>query len=170
MVTRAIAMILTDLYNEYGRKLRRYAIYLTHDANKADDLVQDTFIRSMGHLNLLEQLDGNQRQAWLYRTLKNLVLDEQYARQREEVIMEQLARQKQLLQDIQIDSNPMLDVLTQDAFAHVPARYRELLYKRYVLGLNSQEIACELAIPAETVRSRLHLALKKLRAKRLHFL
>ncbi len=163
-------MTLTDLYKEFERKLRRYAISLVHDAHKADDLVQDTFLRSMGHLKLLEQLNTNQRQAWLYRTLKNLVLDEQYARQREQILMEQLARQKQLIQDIQTDSHPMLEILTQDILDQVPPRYRELLYKRYVLGLNSQEIACELGIPAETVRSRLHLALKKLRAKGSHFL
>jgi len=163
-------MTLTDLYKEYERKLRRYAIRMVHDVHKADDLVQETFLRSMGHIMLLEQLNDYQRQAWLYRTLKNLVLDEQYARQREQILVDQLAQQAKLIQDVQVDSNPMLDVLTQDIFDQVPPRYRELLYKHYVLGLNSQEIAHELGIPAATVRSRLHLALKKLRAKKTHFL
>jgi RNA polymerase sigma-70 factor, ECF subfamily len=167
---KAIVITLTDLYKEFERKLRRYAIHLTHDAHKADDLVQETFIRSMRHFMLLEQLDDCQRQAWLYRTLKNLVLDEQYARQREQVLVEQLAQQARLLQDIQIDSHPMLEMLTKDVFDQIPPRYRELLYKHFVLGLNSQEIACELGIPATTVRSRIHLALKKLRAKGTHFL
>ena len=163
-------MTLTDLYKEYERKLRRYAIRMVHDVHKADDLVQETFLRSIGHIMLLEQLNDYQRQAWLYRTLKNLVLDEQYARQREQILVDQLAQQAKMIQDVQVDSNPMLDILTQDILDQVPKNYRELLYKHYVLGLNSQEIACELGIPAATVRSRLHLALKKLRAKKSHFL
>ena len=163
-------MTFTDLYKEYERKLRRYAISMVHDVHKADDLVQETFLRSMGHLMLLEQLNCYQRQAWLCRTLKNLVLDEQYARQREQILVDQLAQQAKMIQDVQVDSNPMLDILTQDILDQVPKNYRELLYKHYVLGLNSQEIACELGIPAATVRSRLHLALKKLRAKKSHFL
>jgi RNA polymerase sigma-70 factor (ECF subfamily) len=161
---------LNDLYKEYERKLHRYAIHLVHDVHKADDLVQETFLRSMGHLMLLGQLNSYQRQAWLYRTLKNLVLDEQYARQREQFLVDQLAQQAKMIQEIQVDSNPMLDVLTKDILNQVPQNCRELLYKRYVLGLTSQEIAHELGIPAETVRSRLHLALKKLRAKSSHFL
>ena len=163
-------MTFTDLYKEYERKLHRYAIRMVRDVHKADDLVQETFLRSMGHLMLLEQLNCYQRQAWLYRTLKNLVLDEQYARQREQILVDQLAQQAKLIQDVQVDSNPMLDILTQDILDQVPKNYRELLYKRYVLGMTSQEIAHELGIPAETVRSRLHLALKKLRAKKSHFL
>lgn len=163
-------MTFTDLYKEYERKLRRYAIRMVHDVHKADDLVQETFLRSMGHIMLLGQLNDYQRQAWLYRTLKNLVLDEQYARQREQILVDQLAQQAKMIQDVQVDSNPMLDVLTKDIFDQVPKNYRELLYKHYVLGLNSQEIARELGIPAATVRSRLHLALKKLRAKKSHFL
>ena len=143
---------------------------MVHDVHKADDLVQETFLRSIGHIMLLEQLNDYQRQAWLYRTLKNLVLDEQYARQREQILVDQLAQQAKMIQDVQVDSNPMLDILTQDILDQVPKNYRELLYKHYVLGLNSQEIACELGIPAATVRSRLHLALKKLRAKKSHFL
>ncbi|MDQ1329058.1 MAG: hypothetical protein QG641_2347 [Candidatus Poribacteria bacterium] len=124
----------------------------------------------MGHLMLLEQLNCYQRQAWLCRTLKNLVLDEQYARQREQILVDQLAQQAKLIQDVQVDSYPMLEVLTNDIFDQIPQNYRELLYKHYVLGLNSQEIAHELGIPAATVRSRLHLALKKLRAKKSHLL
>jgi RNA polymerase sigma-70 factor, ECF subfamily len=163
-------MTFTDLYKEYERKLHRYAISLVHDIHKADDLVQETFLRSMGHIMLLEQLNDYQRQAWLYRTLKNLVLDEQYARQREQILVDQLTRQAKIIQDVQVDSSPMLDIMTQDILDQVPKNCRELLYKHYVLGLNSQEIAHELGIPAATVRSRLHLALKKLRAKKSHFL
>ena len=47
----------------------------------------------------------------------------------------------------------------------VPEQYRDLFEKRYRLGMNSREIAEALGIPAPTVRSRLHLGMKKLRSQ-----
>ena len=65
-------MTFADLYEEYEEKLNGYALKLVRDPQTADDLVQETFIRVLGHLLLLEQLDPHQRRAWLYQTLKNL--------------------------------------------------------------------------------------------------
>ena len=48
----------------------------------------------------------------------------------------------------------------------VPEQYRELLHEYYLMGKSTEEIACELGIPSATVRSRLFLARKWLRAHR----
>jgi RNA polymerase sigma-70 factor (ECF subfamily) len=150
-------MTLTDLYEEYELELRRSARRWTRDAHRIDDLVQECFIRAMGHLDLLGLLEPYQRRAWLYRTLKNLFLDDESARQREEALIEQMA------QDVPLAGYRPREVIWPNPFDLVPAKYRDLVRKRYVLGMTSQEIADELGIPAATVRSRLHLALKKLR-------
>jgi RNA polymerase sigma-70 factor (ECF subfamily) len=163
-------MTLTVLYQQFEKKLHRYATRLVHDSHKAEDLVQETFIRAMGHIELLGQLEPHQRQAWLYRVLKNLFIDEQRAQQREQFLMEQLSQQAQLMEQLRLNSHPMLQVLLQDLFDQIPERYRELLHKYYVLGMTNKEIADELGIPAATVRSRLHIALKKLRANKSRFL
>jgi RNA polymerase sigma-70 factor (ECF subfamily) len=111
----------------------------------------------MGHLELLDLLEPYQRRAWLCRTLKNLFLDEESARQREEALIELMA------QDAPLAGSLSPEVIWPNPFDLVPEKYRDLVRKRYVLGMTSQEIASELGIPAATVRSRLHLALKKLR-------
>lgn len=152
-------MTLADLYEEYETVLWRYAQSLGHDRDRADDLVQETFIRAMGHLDLLKLLKPYQRRAWLYRTLKNLFLDEQLARRRQETLVEQLGQEESLAEF------PSPELMSANPLKLVPERYRELVEKRYVLGLTSQEIAEELGIPAATVRSRLHLALKEARAR-----
>jgi RNA polymerase sigma-70 factor (ECF subfamily) len=163
-------MTLTVLYQQFEKKLHRYATRLVRDSHKAEDLVQETFIRAMGHIELLGQLEPHQRQAWLYQVLKNLFIDEQRAQQREQFLMEQLSQQAQLMEQLRLNSHPMLQVLLQDLFDQIPERYRELLHKYYVLGMTNKEIADELGIPAATVRSRLHIALKKLRANKSRFL
>ncbi len=153
-------MTFTDIYEEYEAQLQRYALRLAQDSDRADDLVSETFIRAMGHLELLKLLKGYQRRAWLYRTLKNLFLDEQNARRRRATLVEQLTHE-----------TPVVGFLPQEIaspnpFDLVPERYRELFEKRYILGMTSQEIAADLGIPAATVRSRLHLVMKKLRLQK----
>ena len=157
-------MTLADLYEAFEGELHRYAIRLVRDSDHADDLVQETFIRAMANLELLGQLNAHQRQAWLYRVLKNLFLDAQDTRRREQALVEQIT------QETQFASDPWMEMMSPDMFELIPERYRELLQKRYLLGMTSEEIGRELGIPAATVRSRLHLAIKYLRANKSRFL
>ena len=151
-------MTLADIYEEYEGRLRRYAMSLVQDSDRSDDLVQETFIRAMAHLELLGQLNRHQRQAWLFRVMKNRFIDEQRARQRRQDLAVRLS------QEAWFSVLTSADEMGQDLFESIPERYRELLHQRYVLSMNSTEIGREMSIPAATVRSRLHLAIKWLRA------
>jgi RNA polymerase sigma-70 factor (ECF subfamily) len=150
---------LTELYETYENKLRRHAAALARDPHWAEDLVQDTFVRAMGHLDLLSALKPYQQRAWLYRTLKNLYLDGLAASQRQEKLLDQLAREPR--------SSPSLEdlVLSPDPFALIPERFRDIVVQRYMLGMNSREIGEALGIPAATVRSRLYLAIQEARSR-----
>ena len=150
---------LADLYDDFEDALRGYAQRLTQDGDRTDDLVQEAFIRAMKHLELLQLLKHHQRRAWLHQTLKHLFLDEVAAHKRRETLVEQIGQVM-----------PTMGYLPQslelpNPFKLVPEAYREVFDKRYRLGMNSQEIAAELGIPAATVRSRLHLGMKKLRSQ-----
>lgn len=150
-------LTIDGLYEEYDSRLHRYAMGLTRDPDRANDLVQETFIRAMAHLELLRQLNPYQRRAWLYRVLKNRFIDRQRAHQREQALLERLA------QMIEIENSLFIDARLYGLFDRVPERHRDLLTKRYVLGMTSKEIGDELGVPAATVRSRLRLAIKWLR-------
>ncbi|MSS70196.1 MAG: RNA polymerase sigma factor [Candidatus Latescibacteria bacterium] len=158
-------MTVADLYEAFEEKLHRFAASLTRDSHAADDLVQETFIRAMAHLELLGQLNDPQRSAYLYRVLKNLFIDQQLTRQREQALVERLT-----LETPSASHPTTEEVMSPSLFELIPDRYRELLEKRYVLGMTGEEIARELGIPAATVRSRLHLAIKQLRAHKTRYL
>jgi RNA polymerase sigma-70 factor (ECF subfamily) len=146
---------IADLYEEFESGLSRYAGSLARDSDKANDLVSETFLQAMAHLPLVEHLNTYQRKAWLYRVLKNRFIDQRRAERRAQTLVERLAWMNEL-------ATPA--ALGQDVFAQVPAQYRELLHLHYVLEMTSEEIGLKLGVPAATVRSRLRLAIKWLRA------
>lgn len=154
-------MTLDDLYTSYEAFLHGYANSLIHDADSAEDLVQETFIRSMGHLPLLELLRPAERRAWLKRTLKNLFIDGERTRQRQERLLHQIELAERGSEQECFDR-----ILVQNPLENVPNETRELFEMHYTLGMNSSEIGQELGVPAATVRSRLHFALQKLQRYR----
>lgn len=157
-------MTATEIYEEFEGSLLRFAMSLVRDADRADDLVQETFIRAVDHLGLLGRLNHHQRRGWLCRVLKNLFLDEERARRRQQALIERLA------QEVPLTSHLAPSVTLQTLFESVPEQYRDLLYQRYVLDMTSDEIGSGLGIPAATVRSRLFLVRKWLSANRTKFM
>lgn len=137
----------------------RYARILASDPSWAEDLVQDTFMRAIGHLSMLGRLEPYQRLSWLRRVLKNRFIDQQRAYQREQEMI------NQIMQETDVDEFDDVPMLTRELLELASDKDRELLTQYYFQGLNSQEISSQLGIPAATVRSRLHLARKRLRAR-----
>ena len=154
-------MITTaELFEEYEVSLRRYACRLAGDADEANDLVSETFLRAYIHLPLLGELNPGQRKAWLYRVLKNRFIDEKRAGKREQALAQQMAWMNSLAAP---------EVYSPEALSQVPDKYRQLLQMHYILEMTSEEIGERLGVPAATVRSRLRLALKWMRAHPTHF-
>jgi RNA polymerase sigma-70 factor (ECF subfamily) len=154
------ASVLSELYAEAREPLQRYALRLTRDPDRAEDLVQETFLRAMAHLALLSGLGASQRRAWLYRVLKNLFLDQVRRKARLDAILQRLA------QLAAVDDLPVVDVEVNRLIDAAPIQYREVLFRRYIRGQTSDQIGQELGLPAATVRSRLRLAINWLKAHR----
>ena len=148
---------ISDLFEEHEAKLNRFAIYLSRDQDWADDLVQETFIQALLHLSQLSLLNPHQRRAWLYKVLRNRFIDQQRAKKREEAFLTRLAELTQP------DSDLVSSFVLSGNFNQVPEKFREVIYKHYVLEMTSEEIGKEMNLPPGTVRSRLHLAIQWLR-------
>jgi RNA polymerase sigma-70 factor, ECF subfamily len=148
---------LDDLHELFGASLQRFALHLTGDYDLAQDLVQETLIRVFTHQNLVSSLNFYQQQAWMYRTLKNKFLDDKRKDQRASRSM------AQLISNYLRDEQPIVGCNLHDLLDQVPEKDRELLHQHFILGMKGEEIAQELGIPAATVRSRIFLAIKRLR-------
>lgn len=149
-------MTIADLYTDYAPILRRYAMRLSGNADTMEDLVQDTILRSMAHLELLGILNRPQCEAWLCRTLKNLFIDAQRKLRVQQEMLERWC-----------DATPVAPLWDQSwmlILDTLTAPDRHLIEQHYLLGITCREIAAALGIPATTVRSRLHVLMKRLRA------
>jgi RNA polymerase sigma-70 factor (ECF subfamily) len=164
---RSYPLTIADLYLDYQARLFRYAMHLAHDAHQASDLVQETLIKALNHLDLLQQLNVYQRQAWLYQVLKNLFLDQRRARLRMDKLVSQLGEQDLVAGSTANPGSP--DAAITNVLHLIPRQYREVLERRHILGMTSHEIGAELGLPAATVRSRLRLAVQWMRANRSLF-
>ena len=64
---------LAAVYAEYSAAIHTYAYHLLNNADDADDVVQEVFIRAHGHLGELR--DPAKLKSWLYRIATNLCMD-----------------------------------------------------------------------------------------------
>jgi RNA polymerase sigma-70 factor, ECF subfamily len=149
--------LIEDLYDSYSKKLTSYVRSLCKDGECAEELVQETFTRAVQNSELLAILPDYKRKSWLFTVLKNCFIDFKNREKRESPIDEDMEITTEVDVDLSIDSRMFL--------ASLPENMRDIVFKRYWLGMNSSEIAKELSIPAGTVRYNLHLAMNKARKK-----
>ena len=68
---------IADLFEASRDRLFRYALGLCKSIDRADDLVQETFLRALSHSQPVARLNTFQRDAWLKRVLRNRFFDEE---------------------------------------------------------------------------------------------
>lgn len=139
-------------------RLRRYALALTRDAERSDDLVQESAVRAMG--NMGKWTPGTNLRSWLMTILHNLFINDA-VRQRP-----LLTRTGDIDADIAIQgSQETRDDLRDaaQAFARLKPVQRQILWMACVEERDFQDIAERLQIPLGTVRSRLCRAREQLR-------
>jgi RNA polymerase sigma-70 factor (ECF subfamily) len=160
-----VGRIVVDLYTTEREALLRYAGSLTRDPSRAEDLVQDAFVRAMSNLEVLADLTRGQRRGWLCRVIKNRFIDQVRRAGRWEPVRAELER------SVSYPSDPVIaDVRVWELLDSIPPKYRGVVHDRFILGMTSTEIGERLGIPAATVRSRLRLAAAWMRRHRTRLL
>jgi RNA polymerase sigma-70 factor (ECF subfamily) len=148
------------LYAEHGGALHRYAMHLTGgDAQRAEDLVQETMVRAWRHP---EALADRPARPWLFAVARNLAVDAHRARQ---------SRPSEVVGQSAFDSLPAHDDADRtleswavaEALASLRPDHRTVIVETYYRGCSVAEAAATLGIPPGTVKSRTYYALKALK-------
>ncbi|MHC9291818.1 sigma-70 family RNA polymerase sigma factor [Mycobacterium sp. LTG2003] len=158
------AAMMRALYDEHAGALWRYALRLTGDRARAEDVVQETLLRAWRHPDVTADTDRSAR-AWLFTVARNMIIDERRsARFRNETGVpdpEQVADQHHAAPD-QVDT--ALDrLLLSTALSQLSEEHRAVIRRAYYQGWTTGQIANDLQIPEGTVKSRLHYAVRALK-------
>ncbi|MFD0368185.1 sigma-70 family RNA polymerase sigma factor [Streptomyces sp. NPDC059071] len=152
--------LIRTVYEEHGRALLAYATRLTGDRATAEDVVQETLIRAWRHADALVNGKGSVR-GWLLTVARNIVIDRQRARAaRPAEVAESPATPP--VEDDHADT--VVDTMAVlGALDRLSPEHRDVLTELYYRERSVAEAADTLGIPAGTVKSRSHYALKALR-------
>lgn len=150
---------LADLVDRHAARVHAFLTRVVGDRDDADDLLQDTWMRVARGAR---SFDPTRRvRPWLYGIATNLARDLQ---RRRAVRVRALHEGSLEATRPQSPPGPVERIDMRARLAGLPERLREVLVLRYFEGLDEAEMADTLGIPRGTVKSRLHGALRALRA------
>jgi RNA polymerase sigma-70 factor (ECF subfamily) len=152
--------LIRALYEEHGGALLAYATRLTGDRATAEDVLQETLIRAWRHAESLTEASGSIR-GWLFTVARNIVTDKMRAKAARPVEVAQSPTTVPVERD---HAEQVVDsIVALEALEHLSEEHRSVLVEIYFQGRSVAETAEVLGIPAGTVKSRSHNAMKNLR-------
>lgn len=152
--------LVRSLYEEHGAALLAYATRLLGDRSSAEDVLQETLIRAWRHAGSLSESQGSIR-GWLFTVARNIVTDKLRAKAaRPAEVPESVTTVPVEHDHAQRVADSMLAL---EALERLSAEHRSVLVEIYFHDRSVAETAELLGIPAGTVKSRSHNALKVLR-------
>ncbi len=151
---------LRALYAEHGQALLACGLRFTADRGRAEDLVQETFLRAWRHLPALLS-DGRPIRAWLLQVMRHLLIDAERAR-----------RARPQLQHTPPMTEPAVDdgldrlmdqAVLRQAMGQLSTDQQQIVIDTFYRDIPLTVTAQRLGVPAGTARSRLHYALVRMR-------
>ena len=157
----------TELYDRYRDKLVHFIARKTGDRDRAEDLVQEAFIRVTRHLHRFDQ--SKKFSTWIYTIAANLAKNELRNRSRQPLMLLQgmtIWRNQERLLELEDTSSRPDDLLrkrdlcglVEDATAQLSPHHRQVFVLRDVEGKSYEEIAEITGTRVGTVKSRLSRA------------
>lgn len=147
--------MIEELYTSFYDELLYYCVSLSHDRAAAEDLVQETYMRALSHVEDIQDLSRAQCRSWLYQTAKHLFIDRLRKLAREVCV-----EREQL--ELSTFEEDLTKIAVRQLVGRLPERERALFTLRYFEGYNATELGELFALPPSTVRARLASARKHL--------
>lgn len=145
--------------------LNNYALQLTQDRENASDLVQETFLKALRYESKFKK--GTNLKGWLFTIMKNTFINEYRRNVKRNTFLDSTDN------TFYLDSTPnkakndgefkFIRRDLENAISQLPPDL-EYTFRRNMVGYKYHEIAEELDIPIGTVKTRIFVARKKLRA------
>jgi RNA polymerase sigma-70 factor (ECF subfamily) len=168
-VARGDVAAFEELYDRYSSTLYALLIRILANAEDAQEVLQETFVKSWTSAKMFDALRGSEV-AWLISIARSRGIDRLRARRirldREDEAGREISTVSGFVDrtsgaDKAIQSEQTVAV--RGALAELPDAQRRALELAYFEGLSQSEIAARLSEPLGTVKTRMQLGMKKLR-------
>ena len=153
---------LGEIFDRHKRLFYGFFVRLTSDSDLSHDLLQDMFLRILKYRHSYRAESAFR--TWAFRIARNLVSDH-YGRARREVGLEAAGDRPSAIVTPLVQAEGEQEVrLLHEAFAMLPIDKRELLTLSHFERVPYAEIASMFSCPVNTIKVRVHRAVKDLRA------
>lgn len=160
-VEDADAALVRLLHKEHAGPLYAFCVRYTGDPQRAEDVVQEVFLRAWRNLSTTD-LRHRPVRPWLLHVARNLLTDAHRAEQSRPVLVadERTLDAAQASDDL---DRALEAWQVAAALARLTPEHREVLVQAHWLGRGVNETAAELGIPPGTVKSRTYYAVRALK-------
>lgn len=157
---------LEAFIHRYHAPVLTYVEHLLHNREKAEDIVQETFLKLL--VQLRDHAIPGHVAAWLYRVAANLCRDywKSAGYRREKPVLDQVQEQRDRhsqVMEICMHRETRMELIM--LLNELSEPQREIVILRFYRELKLHEIAEVMACPLGTVKSRLFHALRFLKSR-----
>ncbi len=149
------------LLRAYEAPVLRYVVFLVHDSNLAEDIVQDTFIKAYRNLAGFKQ--KYKFSSWLYRIAHNTAMDA--VKKHRPVAVETPVLDRLTAAEAGVAERIDHEILAKDVslcLGQLPAKYRAPIMLYFFQHKSYREISDILRLPTATVGIRISRAKARL--------
>ena len=169
-VRRGDQSSLTALYDRYSGRIYGMALQKLGDPAAAEDATHDVFVNVWQKASTFYPEKGK-LSSWLLTIAHNQIVDDLRRKRRSREIQEAVTRDPTFsttsVRDDPDDAASLSEVIVavRQALLALSEEQREVVVSAYYLGYSQSQIAERLDIPLGTVKSRMRLAMTKLRSE-----
>lgn len=156
-----------QLVQRYHNRLHFYIARLIHDADHAEDILQEVWMAAYRQLPKLRSAEAFQ--VWIYQIARNQAMRSLRGKLKNALRFESLETLSEELPEPELALSKADAALINQALEQLKPIHREVLVLRFMEDMSYQEIAEVINCNLGTVKSRMHLA-KQALAERLEAL
>ncbi len=153
---------ITTALDRHGGDLARYALRFLHDHSRAQDVVQETFLRLCQQQQA--ELDGR-LVPWLFTVCRNVALDVRRKEQKMSSLIEEGVATISSSQPPPSEQAERTELAGQvlELLARLPENQQEVIRLKFQQGLSYKEISSVTGLSVTNVGFLIHTGLKRLR-------
>jgi len=152
---------MSDAYNDYGKGLNKHSFFKVHSHELGQDLVQDTFLKTMRYLVKGGKIDL--MRAFLYHTLNCLIVDEY--RKRKTTSLDVLLEKG--FEPSAGDTEQLINALDGKTalllIQRLPFKYQKIMRMRFTQSLSLEEMSLVTGQSKNAMAVQVHRGIEKLR-------